>query len=137
MVDIWALGVLLFFMLVGVTPFKGETVSDMKVMIMEGKFQLPEYVSKNAGDLIRGMLQPEIEKRVDIDFLKKNFWLRDCRFAKSYMSIKADVRAELEEEKTVCNDKVGGMRSWPRNVFGHEEEKIAFLRFQMKSTVLL
>ncbi|CAI2346973.1 unnamed protein product [Caenorhabditis sp. 36 PRJEB53466] len=106
LVDIWALGVLLFFMLVGVTPFKGETVADMKMMIMEAKFTLPEYISMMAGELIKGMLRPETEKRADIEFVKKNFWLRDCRFTKSYMSIKTDVNAEMEEDKTAFNDRV-------------------------------
>ncbi|CAL2034491.1 unnamed protein product [Caenorhabditis brenneri] len=106
LVDIWALGVLLYFMLVGVTPFKGETVADMKVMIMEGKFQLPEYISIMAGDLIKGMLRTEIEKRADIEFVKKNFWMRDCRFTKSYLSIKANVKVEDETEKNAINDRV-------------------------------
>uniref|UniRef100_A0A1I7U1J1 Protein kinase domain-containing protein n=1 Tax=Caenorhabditis tropicalis TaxID=1561998 RepID=A0A1I7U1J1_9PELO len=106
LVDIWALGVLLFFMLVGVTPFKGETVADMKVMIMEGKFQLPDYISIMAGDLIKGMLRTETEKRADIEFVKKNFWMRDCRFTKSYLSIKANVKVEDESEKSAINDRV-------------------------------
>ncbi|KAF1767253.1 hypothetical protein GCK72_007212 [Caenorhabditis remanei] len=106
LVDIWALGVLLFFMLVGVTPFKGETVADMKVMIMEGKFQLPEYISLMAGELIKGMLKTETDKRADIEYVKKNFWMRDCRFTKSYLSIKANIKIDDETEKSAINDKV-------------------------------
>ena len=59
MVDIWALGILLYFMLVGVTPcpffayiltnkiliylVRGETVSDLKRNILEGIYYMPEY----------------------------------------------------------------------------------------------
>uniref|UniRef100_A0A914RTH0 Protein kinase domain-containing protein n=2 Tax=Ascarididae TaxID=6250 RepID=A0A914RTH0_PAREQ len=36
MVDIWAMGVLLYFMLVGVTPFRGETLNDLTQNILKG-----------------------------------------------------------------------------------------------------
>jgi serine/threonine-protein kinase NIM1 len=45
-VDIWAIGVLLYFMLVGVTPFRGETVQELKKCILEGSFNIPAYVSE-------------------------------------------------------------------------------------------
>lgn len=42
MVDIWAMGVLLYFMLVGVTPFRGETVHDLKKNVLDGQYHMPE-----------------------------------------------------------------------------------------------
>lgn len=36
-------GILLYFMLVGVTPFRGETVQDLKRNILEGIYYMPEY----------------------------------------------------------------------------------------------
>ena len=33
-VDIWALGVLLYFLLVGNTPFRGDTVAELKRLIL-------------------------------------------------------------------------------------------------------
>ncbi|CAB04433.4 non-specific serine/threonine protein kinase [Caenorhabditis elegans] len=106
LVDVWALGVLLFFMLIGVTPFKAETVPDMKVLITAGKYQIPDYVSLLATELIKSMLKTDTGQRADIDSVKKHFWMRDCRFTKSYLSIKATAKIDNEEEKKAIDDKV-------------------------------
>lgn len=84
-VDIWAIGVLLYFMLVGVTPFKGETVQELKKCILDGAYSIPEYVSAYAQSLIRKTLEPDISQRISILELKKMLWLRDTKFTDSYL----------------------------------------------------
>ncbi|VDK28870.1 unnamed protein product, partial [Anisakis simplex] len=63
MVDIWALGVLLYFMLVGVTPFRGETLNDLSQNIMKGTYTMPEYLSTFAQHAISRMLEMDTAKR--------------------------------------------------------------------------
>lgn len=72
-VDIWALGVLLFFMLVGVTPFRGETVHDLKRNILNGTYTVPDYISTFAQHLIWRMLCMSPSKRASILELKVKF----------------------------------------------------------------
>ena len=50
--DIWALGVLLYFMLTGDMPFEGEDTDELFENIKKGKFTIPSKVSKNAANLI-------------------------------------------------------------------------------------
>lgn len=51
-VDIWALGILLYFMVVGRMPFKGQNVPTLKTNILAGVYNVPSYLSKECADLI-------------------------------------------------------------------------------------
>uniref|UniRef100_A0A0N4Z346 non-specific serine/threonine protein kinase n=1 Tax=Parastrongyloides trichosuri TaxID=131310 RepID=A0A0N4Z346_PARTI len=96
-VDIWALGVLLYFMIVGITPFRGDTVSDLKQTILKGQYSMPEYVTTFAQHVINRMLDVNPQRRMTIQDIKKAYWLNDSKFVDSYvqLSIQPDVK-ELE-----------------------------------------
>lgn len=68
--DIWAMGVLLYFMLVGVMPFRGESVHDLKKNILEGVYFMPDYVSTFAQHLISRMLELDPQKRATVTELR-------------------------------------------------------------------
>lgn len=78
MVDIWAMGVLLFFMLVGNTPFRGDTISDLRQNILKGFFDLPDYLSSFAQLIITRMLEMNPEKRMTVFDIKVNVVLKSC-----------------------------------------------------------
>ncbi|KAF7634043.1 Protein kinase domain-containing protein [Meloidogyne graminicola] len=87
MVDIWAMGILLYFMLVGVTPFRGETVNDLKRNILEGIYYMPDYVSTFAQHSITRMLELDARRRANIGELKRTYWLSECKFPDSYVNL--------------------------------------------------
>ncbi|KAM3185641.1 hypothetical protein ACTXT7_005938 [Hymenolepis weldensis] len=60
-VDMWAMGVLLYYMLVGFLPFRGRTVGQLRKLILEvtstnSEFRVPPRVSEGATVLIQRLL---------------------------------------------------------------------------------
>ncbi|KAK6026535.1 kinase domain protein [Ostertagia ostertagi] len=104
-VDIWALGVLLHFMLIGVTPFRGETVPELKTAILQGTFNLPMYLEHSSRMLIESMLSKDPFKRPKIEDIRKSIWLRGSRFPSTYLNLRT-YQEEDEEKKSEISKKV-------------------------------
>lgn len=79
-VDIWALGVLLFFMVTGTMPFRAETVAKLKRCIMDGAYIMPTWVSEGCQRLIRGILQPIPSDRCTVEQMMSCEWLLPVDF---------------------------------------------------------
>merc|ERR1712018_676043 len=81
--DIWSLGVIMYILLCGFPPFysnHGLAISPgMKKRIRSGQYEFPkpewENVSKDAKDLIRGMLKTDPHQRLTIDDVIRNKWI--------------------------------------------------------------
>ena len=52
-VDVWALGILLYFMVTASMPFNASTVAALKTLILAGKFTVPSYISPACGSMNR------------------------------------------------------------------------------------
>ena len=65
-VDIWSAGVVLYAMLYGVVPFRANNMSELQKLIIKAKYSLQDCISKDARDLLAGLLEREPAKRLTI-----------------------------------------------------------------------
>ncbi|XP_061586022.1 serine/threonine-protein kinase NIM1 [Cololabis saira] len=89
-VDIWALGVMLFFMVTGTMPFRAETVAKLKRCIMDGAYILPTWVPEACQRVIRGILQPVPSDRFTVEQMMGCEWLLPVDFPRAMEPFKLD-----------------------------------------------
>lgn len=75
-VDIWSCGVILFALICGYLPFEDPNTSNLYKKILSADFQTPNYVSDEAKDLFRRILNTDPEKRYTIDQIREHPWFK-------------------------------------------------------------
>lgn len=74
-VDIWCLGILLYEMLCGYTPFKAPNKENLMENISKAKLKFPNNFPLLAKNLIIKLLEKNPQKRIKIEKIKQHEWL--------------------------------------------------------------
>ncbi|KAJ8380810.1 hypothetical protein SKAU_G00015880 [Synaphobranchus kaupii] len=89
-VDVWALGILLFFMVTGNMPFRADTVAKLKRCILDGSYTFPPFVPEPCQRLIRGILQPLPADRCSVEQMMGCEWLLPVEFPSAMEPFRLD-----------------------------------------------
>ncbi|XP_062409325.1 serine/threonine-protein kinase SIK3 homolog isoform X2 [Sardina pilchardus] len=106
-VDIWSLGVVLYVLVCGALPFDGSTLQNLRARVLSGKFRIPFFMSTDCEYLIRHMLVLDPSKRLSMEQICKNKWMRqgdpDPEFERLIVECE---QVKTERETELINEQV-------------------------------
>jgi 5'-AMP-activated protein kinase catalytic alpha subunit len=73
-VDVWSCGVILFAMISGYLPFEDPNTSQLYKKILTADYKCPKWVSSEAQDLLKKILNTDPEKRFTIEMIRAHPW---------------------------------------------------------------
>ena len=97
-VDIWACGIVLFLLVTGDFPFKGNTEKRVFERIKKGSFDVPAYVTQLCADLIRRILNPVPGERLTAREILDHPWVKTCAGAGVYATPACGDNIEVIDE---------------------------------------
>lgn len=73
--DIWAMGVLLYRMVIGTYPFRGKSQKELQDLIVKSELKYPTRLSNEQVDLLKKLQKKKITDRIKIDEIMTHPWL--------------------------------------------------------------
>ena len=75
-VDMWALGVLLYALLAGAFPFRGQNEKELYGKISRGQYKFPETMSRDARYIVQRLIEVDTRKRFRASDLMREQWIK-------------------------------------------------------------
>ncbi|EKM49833.1 uncharacterized protein PHACADRAFT_265548 [Phanerochaete carnosa HHB-10118-sp] len=76
--DIWALGVMLYALLMGRMPFSDSFEPRLQMKIIAGVYEMPQGVGKGSESILHGCLERSVQDRWTVDMVDEVAWSIGC-----------------------------------------------------------
>ncbi|KAM0439670.1 hypothetical protein ACHAPT_000762 [Fusarium lateritium] len=93
--DIWSMGVILYAMLSATLPFDDPDIRVMMARTKKGQYEMPGFLSPEAEDLIRCMLQVNPDRRITL----KDIWRHPLVQKYAYLDKLGDLNGQLPDTR--------------------------------------
>jgi 5'-AMP-activated protein kinase catalytic alpha subunit len=104
-VDVWSCGIILFAMICGYLPFEDPNTSVLYKKIMSGHYKCAKWVSIEAQDLMKKILNISPENRLTLDKIRSHSWFN--KFSNPTMQKSISYLNKSDEEVLKSMQKLG------------------------------